>query len=112
MNDGVWFLVLMVCIAAILTVPGLMIALWRSTWIGIALNAYSFVMAGLAFVFVPLLLIKIDTGAWETPEQPLNATIYSIMIVMLVGIFWILFQVIGITAATMIRLRRQRNTHG
>jgi ABC-type transport system involved in multi-copper enzyme maturation permease subunit len=62
MNDGVWFLVLIVCIAAILTVPGVMIALWRSTWIGIALNAYSFVMAGLAFVFVPLLLIKIDTG--------------------------------------------------
>ena len=109
MNDGYWFAAFLAMIAAILTVPGVMIALRRSTWIGIVANVAIYIFAGVTFFFVPLLLVKFQYGVWETKENPLNAKIYDIMIIMLVGIFWITFQFIGIVTATMMRIRRHRN---
>lgn len=102
------FFIASLAFCVLISAPGFVIAFRKSAWRGIVVNFVIYLVVGTAVVLLPFLQNKLERGTWAPESWPFVQPGYNLWGVLSVGFYWLIFQVIGITAATVIRRRRRR----
>jgi ABC-type transport system involved in multi-copper enzyme maturation permease subunit len=106
MNEGLWFSIVLIGTCMVLSIPGLIIALKKHAWYGISVNSTIFVFFGIVAVWVPLFQNVVDYGQILPDVTDIHDSRYNLIGVIFLGPYWMIFQVITIPLAALIRRRR------
>lgn len=110
MNALNWIFIAILAFCVLISAPGFVIAVRKSAWRAIVVNFVIYLVVGTAVVLLPFLQNKLERGTWTPESWPFVQPGYHLWGVLSVGFYWLIFQVIGITAATVIRRRRRRRS--
>lgn len=109
MSEGDWISVAILGVCALMSAPGIVIALRKSARRGIVVNLMIYLVVATALVLRLFVENKLDHGTWGPESWPFFELGYVLFSLAGIGVYCLIFQVIGITAATVIRSRRTRS---
>ena len=107
MSEGDWISLTIVGVCVLMSAPGIVIAFLTSAWRGVFVNAVIYLVVGTAIPMSLLVQNKLDHGTWGPKSWPYIEMGYTLMAVVGLGIYCLIFLLIGIPVATMLRRRRQ-----
>lgn len=98
------------CVA--ISIPGIVVALKKDAWYGVSVNSTIYVFFGIIVTWQPLLQNYGDYGQL-TPDDPgAHEVRWNLIGVIFLGGYWMVFQLIAIPLAALMRRRRARKAKG
>lgn len=104
-----WFSLAMMGFCVILSTPGLIIALRKSAWYGMAVNITLYVFAAIVVVWLPMFRNVIEYGAIFPGNGQGHDFRYHAIIVIFAAFYWLIVQIVGMPLAILIRRRIGRS---
>jgi hypothetical protein len=104
-------LVLLGC-CVILSTPGLIVALRKSAWYGMGVNSALYVALCITVLCLPLFQHEVEYGATLPNNCQINILKFDVVGVVVIGLYWLIFQIVVMPLAVLIRRRQERGPLG